>query len=45
MSPKLEKTIYQVGSDNGGAGRIRTGDILLAKQALCQLSYDPILVE
>jgi hypothetical protein len=29
----------------GGAGRIRTGDILLAKQALYQLSYDPILVE
>lgn len=29
----------------GGAGRIRTGDILLAKQALCQLSYDPISVD
>ena len=26
----------------GGAGRIRTGDILLAKQALYQLSYDPL---
>jgi hypothetical protein len=26
----------------GGAGRIRTGDPLLAKQVLCQLSYDPI---
>ena len=25
----------------GGAGRIRTGDPLLAKQVLCQLSYDP----
>jgi hypothetical protein len=24
-----------------GAGRIRTGDPLLAKQVLCQLSYDP----
>ena len=29
----------------GGAGRIRTGDPLLAKQVLCQLSYDPITVE
>ena len=27
----------------GGAGRIRTGDVLLAKQVLYQLSYDPIL--
>ena len=25
-----------------GAGRVRTGDPLLAKQVLCQLSYDPI---
>ena len=25
-----------------GAGRIRTGDPLLAKQVLCQLSYDPM---
>lgn len=25
----------------GGGGRNRTGDILLAKQALCQLSYAP----
>ena len=30
------------GSQTGGAGRIRTDDFLLAKQALCQLSYDPI---
>ena len=29
----------------GGAGRIRTGDVLLAKQVLYQLSYDPLLVE
>ena len=27
---------------NGGAGRDRTDDILLAKQALSQLSYSPI---
>ena len=27
---------------NGGARRIRTDDILLAKQALSQLSYGPI---
>ncbi len=26
---------------NGGAGRIRTDDVLLAKQVLYQLSYDP----
>ena len=26
----------------GGAGRIRTGDPLLAKHVLCQLSYDPM---
>ena len=30
--------------DIGGAGRIRTGDVLLAKQVLYQLSYDPIQV-
>jgi hypothetical protein len=29
----------------GGADRTRTGDILLAKQALYQLSYDPSLVD
>jgi hypothetical protein len=28
---------------NGGADRDRTDDILLAKQALSQLSYSPIL--
>ena len=27
-----------------GAGRVRTGDPLLAKQVLCQLSYDPVMV-
>jgi hypothetical protein len=27
-----------------GAGRIRTDDPLLAKQVLCQLSYDPVKV-
>ena len=26
----------------GGAGRFRTGDPLLAKQVLYQLSYDPM---
>ena len=29
-------------AEDGGAGRVRTGDPLLAKQVLCQLSYDPI---
>ena len=32
------------GEEIGGAGRIRTGDVLLAKQVLYQLSYDPIQV-
>ncbi len=27
---------------NGGAGRDRTDDLLLAKQALSQLSYSPL---
>ncbi len=27
--------------ENGGAGRNRTDDLLLAKQALSQLSYSP----
>ena len=31
------------GWEIGGAGRIRTGDVLLAKQVLYQLSYDPKL--
>ena len=41
MSPSLETGSDQRVAD-GGAGRIRTDDFLLAKQALCQLSYDPI---
>ena len=28
-------------AETGGAGRVRTGDPLLAKQVLYQLSYDP----
>ena len=28
-------------TEDGGAGRIRTDDVLLAKQVLYQLSYDP----
>ena len=31
------------GKINGGRGRDRTGDPLLAKQVLSQLSYTPIL--
>ena len=30
-----------MGRKLGGAGRVRTGDPLLAKQVLYQLSYDP----
>ena len=29
----------------GGGSRIRTGDILLAKQALYQLSYGPYFID
>ena len=32
------------GAPKNGAGRIRTDDPLLAKQVLCQLSYDPVKV-
>ena len=35
--------IPKKGTQLGGAGRVRTGDVLLAKQVLYQLSYDPIL--
>ena len=31
-----------ISAEIGGAGEIRTRDPLLAKQVLCQLSYDPI---
>ena len=34
-------TFYPLYTRNGGAGRDRTDDILLAKQALSQLSYGP----
>ena len=33
---------FSAGGGTGGAGRNRTDDILLAKQALSQLSYGPI---
>ncbi len=36
--PRPHKTLNEV---SGGAGRDRTDDILLAKQALSQLSYSP----
>ena len=36
------RTAFQVlRKDPGGANRDRTGDLLLAKQALSQLSYGP----
>ena len=45
MSPRLEMAECQTerGGSTGGAGRSRTGDPLLAKQVLYQLSYDPKL--
>ena len=40
--PRLEDARRWVGK-SGGANRDRTGDLLLAKQALSQLSYGPAL--
>ena len=41
--PKIGKwQLIKNGDSLGGAGRVRTGDPLLAKQVLYQLSYDPI---
>ena len=39
--PEIGKGKLPNGAGDGGAGRIRTGDVLLAKQVLYQLSYDP----
>jgi hypothetical protein len=39
--PFWRMTIFPLTPGNGGAGRDRTDDILLAKQALSQLSYGP----
>ena len=42
MSPRLENGSRPNGTYYlGGADRVRTGDPLLAKQVLYQLSYDP----
>ena len=37
--------VFIAALDFGGADRDRTGDLLLAKQALSQLSYSPIEFE
>ena len=42
MSPTLDSNRYRSYPD-GGVGRFRTDDVLLAKQVLYQLSYDPII--
>ncbi len=39
----MAELITERGEAFGGAGRSRTGDPLLAKQVLYQLSYDPKL--
>jgi hypothetical protein len=41
MSPE-DLGVRRASAEIGGAGEIRTRDPLLAKQVLCQLSYDPI---
>jgi hypothetical protein len=38
----IARTLTLPPGDGGGARRIRTDDILLAKQALYQLSYGPL---
>ena len=40
--PKVWGNLLMRSRDPGGAGRSRTDDILLAKQALYQLSYGPV---
>jgi hypothetical protein len=40
-APKDAREFQQMGSGVGGARRDRTDDLLLAKQALSQLSYGP----
>ena len=42
MSPRGSWAGIGIQAIIGGAGEIRTRDPLLAKQVLCQLSYDPI---
>ena len=42
MPPKRPKPDGET-NEVGGAGRDRTDDLLLAKQALSQLSYGPVL--
>jgi hypothetical protein len=46
VRPRLLSLIVSMSGDewNGGADRDRTGDPLLAKQVLSQLSYSPLLV-
>ena len=41
LTPAPDANQYLASKDFGGAGRDRTDDILLAKQALSQLSYGP----
>jgi hypothetical protein len=41
--PHLYSTPFLPEKKDGGAGRDRTDDILLAKQALSQLSYGPLI--
>ena len=44
MSPVSSWAGIGIRAKIGGAGEIRTRDPLLAKQVLCQLSYDPVAV-
>jgi hypothetical protein len=45
MSAPAARERYQWGGLADGANRDRTGDLLLAKQALSQLSYGPVGAE
>jgi hypothetical protein len=43
MTPNFGQVVSVRDSEVGGADRDRTGDLMLAKHALSQLSYSPIL--
>ena len=44
LTPNIEQ-FFNAALNFGGADRDRTGDLLLAKQALSQLSYSPIEID
>src|ERR1017187_1941415 len=43
-TPSLLRVVLQDGSEFGGRGRARTGGLLVANEALSQLSYTPTAI-